>query len=77
MGLIFISSFVLKRDDVFSLKSMTSDYEYNQTLLVVVYLPLVILVRTIMAEYVGAVLGAISTLILGRGGGKWKKVTSL
>lgn len=33
--------------------------------------------RTIMAEYVGAVLGAISTLILGRGGGKWKKVAGL
>ncbi|KAI5066840.1 hypothetical protein GOP47_0017368 [Adiantum capillus-veneris] len=33
--------------------------------------------RTIMAEYVGAVLGAISTLILSRGGGKWKKVAGL
>lgn len=33
--------------------------------------------RTIMAEYVGAVLGAISTLFLGSGGGKWKKVVGL
>ncbi|MCO5573383.1 hypothetical protein L7F22_027153 [Adiantum nelumboides] len=33
--------------------------------------------RTIMAEYVGAVLGAISTLILGKAGGKWKKVAGL
>lgn len=34
-------------------------------------------VRTVMAEYIGAVLGATSTLILGRGGGKWKKVAGL
>ncbi|EFJ16281.1 hypothetical protein SELMODRAFT_116452, partial [Selaginella moellendorffii] len=33
-------------------------------------------VRTVLAEYTGAMLGAASTLVLGRGGHKWKKVTS-
>ncbi|KAH7291919.1 hypothetical protein KP509_29G042300 [Ceratopteris richardii] len=33
--------------------------------------------RTIMAEYVGALLGAMSTLILGKGGRKWQKVAGL
>ncbi|XP_024541896.1 uncharacterized protein LOC9646989 isoform X3 [Selaginella moellendorffii] len=30
-------------------------------------------VRTVLAEYTGAMLGAASTLVLGRGGHKWKK----
>eukprot|EP00249_Psilotum_nudum_P008306 c21183_g1_i1 orf=204-1322(-) len=34
-------------------------------------------VRTVLAEYVGAVLGAISTLLFGRGGQRWKKVVGL
>lgn len=34
-------------------------------------------VRTVMGEYVGAFVGAASTLVFGRGGGKWKKVGGL